>query len=569
MCGISGYIGELDKSAFAGRLIEAMQHRGPDGGATLSLQGADLSMNRLRIRSLPSDAVPFRVGEKFIVAFNGEVYGRLLPIGTNHGPSPSGGENEILCVIQSDTGAPDGMFAMAVYDTQTEMVSLLRDPYGIKPIFLRQIDGGTVFASELGALAELDLPDVNRDALVDILAVGYPLSGQTAYQGVTNLTPGARADFPRNKPFFFTNGTTTLPLDGVSALTPSDTRAAIHASVARCMLGDRPFGLALSGGLDSTILAYELNSLGIENVTSISVLIDGIADGVRHLSELRLPENGAWQTWRHEIVSFSLEDLPDMLENAVLAYGQPARMSSLPLYHALARGARNAGIVVLLLGEGADEVFLGYESYRSWLSRPPMASILADLWSFACPEHRFNLLKGLFGTRELETLRDRFEHAFADSARLHRIDALRNLEWTLSLQPLLLRTDTALMRYGIEGRTPFLHNGLPERATNTPDTYHWDGKRTKPLLRDAYAGVLSQVKSPKMPFRLNFKALTDLHNGDWMSDLLHTRVLRQSLGISLERLDTLLASAREGDQEATQLAFALCTTSIWLKKRKK
>src|SRR5262249_13977914 len=148
---------------------------------------------------------------------------------------------------------------------------------------------------------------------------------------------------------------------GAFAATPAgrtgDLRGALRASLAACAFTDRPLGLALSGGLDSSILAFELDDLGVESLTTISVHVAGREVVMNDLQSLGLPPGGAWTRWRHVNVLVSPESFPELLAESVHALDSPHGMSSAPLYIALARAAAEAGVIVLLTGEGPDELF--------------------------------------------------------------------------------------------------------------------------------------------------------------------------------------------------------------------
>src|SRR5205807_2200570 len=129
---------------------------------------------------------------------------------------------------------------------------------------------------------------------------------------------------------------------------PEELRAAVGRAVERVLVSDRPLGLALSGGLDSTVLAAELSRRGVTDLSTVSVVPQGNGDGISDVAALGLPGT-AWHDWRHRSVRFGPQDLLDGVPAAVAALGEPTALTSVPMYAALARLARDSGIVVLLV----------------------------------------------------------------------------------------------------------------------------------------------------------------------------------------------------------------------------
>ena len=393
MCGIAGVMQHPEATQLTRRMLARMDHRGPDGEGIVDFLNGSLGMCRLRIRGPLSFPLPIRNEQTSTwVSYSGEIYGT---VGSKES-APNGGPAEVRFMFQSalNGSQADGMFAFASVTDRAgsvQSVRLSRDAFGIKPLYYRRISNGYAFGSEIAPLADIpsESLDLRAGAVAEFLAFGRVLADQTLYRQIESVPPGTTVQLDEQ------GATTTLttPVADVPA-TASDLRPALRDSVQKCLVSDRQVGLALSGGLDSSIIAYELNSLNVEDITTVSVCIPGVTDGLDDLRSLGLPPGGAWTTWRHQVATFAPVDLLPLIDVAV-SCGQPTRMTSFPLYLALAEAAKKAGVVVLLTGEGADELFAGYPSYLSWKNNRSHLSSLERLYEFALPGNRRGMVNAL------------------------------------------------------------------------------------------------------------------------------------------------------------------------------
>lgn len=478
MCGIAGvYPAEEYGDDFA-RLFASVAHRGPDASGSYCDGRFRMGMHRLKFRG-PDTRLPVRSGGA-VAAYNGQVYGQFLSSG-DYRPIDDGLEREVAAL---ELGEVDGMYAYSRYASDTGALLLATDPHFIKPMFFRRHGGSVGFCSEMAPLLELGArPAVHLDALIELFAYGWYLSDQTCVRDIflvwkndVEVNDGQVRHHPKN-----------------GALAPpgpsgdfGGLRESIRASVARSTLGIGPLGLALSGGLDSTILAHELNALGVEDLICVTVRARGAGDELESLAQLGLPD-GPWRGWKHVVIPIDDSDFLDAFETSTRAFGQPTTMSSLALYQRLADGAAEAGVRALILGEGVDEYFAGYASYAK--VRP---GALLDYYRFPPREA---LVAALFGPASAEAVRGRFEQLYGRAADL------RTIEVQMRLTRLLLRSDLCLMSRSIEGRVPFLHNGIPALAMSIP----WERLSRPPgktVLREAYAAeVGSAAYRPKVRFK--------------------------------------------------------------------
>lgn len=487
MCGIVGLSGSGWPEAQFDELFASIRHRGPNASGATTINGLRIGMHRLHFRG-PEAALPVEA-DGFTCSFNGQVYGVF---GENGGYRPAGsGLEEEVRAVRCEPERVDGMYACALASGDGRTTRLTTDPYFIKPLFVRGLSHGVAFCSESGALARLaPRSPIHRGALVDLFAYGWYLTSQSWIDG---LHLANRCDFVVEGGGFRQAPRRAAVAAG-AAPGGGELRALIRRSVERCVDGRGPFGLAVSGGLDSTILAWELNELGVEGLVTISVRSGEDGDGIDSLEELGLPRGGAWRSWRHRAVRIDDAEFAGLFGESVRRFGHPTNMSSLPLYQRLAEAASEDGVRVLLLGEGADELFGGYGSYRKVPDLSSPVSYYADA-------RRTALLRMLFSDGDLRASAGRFAALYGDRRDIRRI------EIEMRLQRLLLRTDVCLMSRSIEGRVPFLHNGIPELALGL-DFRALVAGAGKTALREAYADVLgARAGGAKTRFKCSDAAL--------------------------------------------------------------
>lgn len=558
MCGIAAVSLKIERENLALELLKTInQHqlmRGPDGQGCVLDANAGVGMVRLRVRADQSEAEPIRLTPQLTAAYNGEVY-------WHNGQVPSGGKEEVSALTDPHGEEVDGMYALACLSHPDGQLTLQRDPLGIKPLWMRETEIGILAASHpepLYTVAPVDIVPIN---VQQFLAFGKPLHQQGLVRGVTQLERGHSVtihsgEIVKKRP----PQAKAAPRSSVSAL---QLRHALSESIERTLVSDRPLGLAISGGLDSTILAYELAQRGVEDLKTVSVRVEGSEDGIEDLSALR-GFSKVVSTWQHHCVTVSPSDFATGLEAASHVLGEPTAMSSVPLYMGLADAAHQQGIVVLLLGEGADELFMGYQSYQSvdFTSPDPLVT-------FMCSAQKEHYLKRLLGTPQVEALKTQLQRAYPSEPKHSALERLREAELDLSLGPLLHRADQILMSRSIEGRTPFLHGEVPHLAMSCPPQANLSSGQGKVLLRQAYPELMAQSG----PWQVKRAFRAPVHN--WLCGVLRpwaTEVLmdsREVLSVSGIRKDGI-AEVCQGltvrDSGAAAIAVPLLSLAFWLNK---
>lgn len=488
MCGIAGLILSSGAAppdpATLTILIEALRHRGPDGNGQTVVGRVALLHNRLSIIDLVTGDQPLFAGHAALVA-NGEIYNyRELRAAMPGVAFSSNSDCEPPLHVWLREG-PDyarqlrGMYAIAIHERAQRSVTLTRDTFGIKPLYIAQVTGGLAFASEPQALLESGLVArrVRASAREELLQLQFTTGADTIFEGIQRLLPGETltctdgAILDRRRVSAIPDGPPeTITED--AALERLD--RALMESVDLHQRSDVPYGMFLSGGIDSSTLITLMSRLNTEPVTAFTAGFD-VAEAAdeRDLAATVARAVGA----RHESIEITEAMVWDHLPEIVGAMDDPAADYAIIPTWFLARRARQ-DVKVVLSGEGGDEIFAGYGRYRSamrpwWLGGRAM-------WTHG----HFDKVDVL--REKPRAWRDGMAAAELAAAeggrsRLAAAQAFDMADWLP--HDLLLKLDRCLMAHAVEGRTPFLDAGVAAAGFCLPDELKLRGRMGKWILR--------------------------------------------------------------------------------------
>jgi asparagine synthase (glutamine-hydrolysing) len=488
MCGIAGIITTADApppdpEALAA-LTQAIAHRGPDGSGHTVVGRVALVHNRLAIIDLATGDQPLFAGSAALVA-NGEIYNyrelRAAMPGTVFATN-SDCEPPLHLWLRDGPGYAAqlrGMFGIAIHERAARTVTLTRDPFGIKPLYVAQTETCLAFASEAQALLAAGIvPRAVRPAARDeLLQMQFTTGAETIFPGIRRVLPGetlvcadGRIIERRHNPALPEGGPETI--DEATALARLD--RALEESVDFHQRSDVPYGMFLSGGIDSAAILTLMARLNAAPVLAFTAGFahPGAADE-RAQAATVARSLGA----RHETIEVTEAMVWQHLPEIVACLDDPAAdYAAIPTWF-LARRARQ-DVKVVLSGEGGDELFAGYGRYHSamkpwWLG----GKVMRGRGNF----DRVNVLR----TRPA-AWRDGMAAAEATAAtpgrtRLMAAQATDMADWLP--HDLLLKIDRCLMAHAVEGRTPFLDPGVAAAAFRLPDQLKLQGSMGKWLLR--------------------------------------------------------------------------------------
>jgi asparagine synthase (glutamine-hydrolysing) len=519
MCGLAGIVnfnGEPVDRLHVQRMTETLAHRGPDGSGVWVHGNVGLGHRRLAIRDL-SDAgaqPAIDATAKIAVSYNGELYNdrelRRTLTGLAGSTFHTSCDTEVIAPSYRLWGADaflkfEGMYAIALWDQQNEQLVLARDPVGIKPLYYSFVGQSLRFASEIKAILALeDQPrGLSPDSLHRFFAQGYPGPARSLVDGIVPLPPGSVmvadrtgwriTDFwrPRRQRRIASFDQALSEFERLWAEVVEDQ-----------LISDVPVALLLSGGIDSALVATALpdrTDLSAYTATFGEAAFDESGLATITAKHAKIPQ---------KFVSIETEaDIETRFRDVVAKVdGQLADSSALAFYSLCQKAGKE--VRVLLTGDGADEFFAGYETYRAtrvaakvapFLPRSAMQTVSGLLFARAAasqakvgsaeklarflagmanggsqphPQWRRYLfpeqIEGFYGTgmkdvdREVDALDDYAAELGAEGSVMDR--ALVADQRYYLPGDMLMKTDSMSMAHGVEVRVPFLDRRIMEFA---------------------------------------------------------------------------------------------------------
>ncbi|MCA1442469.1 asparagine synthase (glutamine-hydrolyzing) [Ensifer sp. IC4062] len=564
MCGFGGFFGSVpDGKALLKKMTFAIAHRGPDEQGVFAAPQAGLGHVRLSIVGLGDGQQPMSnaTGE-LTIAFNGEIFNyvelrdELRAKGRRFRTSS---DTEVILHLYDEMGEDcvsrlNGDFAFALWDNRRRRMVLARDRMGVRPLFYTMRAGTLYFASEVKAL--LQVPGLSAEidplALDQIFTLWAPIAPRTPFKDIFELEPAnlmiadergvaTRAYWNLEFP---DRDTASRHVDEGEAA--EELRALLTDATRIRMRADVPVGAYLSGGLDSSIVSALAAGMAPQGLRTFSVTFDS----AEHDESAFQHEVAAALGTDHRAVACRAGDIAKVFPDVVRYAERPVlRTAPSPLYQ-LSGLVRDSGLKVVLTGEGADEVFAGYDIFkearvRRFCGRQPGSRMRPHLFRKLYPylpglkqqsseylaaffgagndplddplfSHRPRL-KGTAATKMFfsgdlramltgydaaDELISRLPEAFG---RWHPLHQGQYLESRFLLPGYILSSqgDRMAMAHGVEGRFPFLDHRLVEFAAGLPPEMKLKGLVEKHILREATKDLLppSIGKRTKQPYR--------------------------------------------------------------------
>lgn len=531
MCGIAGIISNSIHESYLAKMSAALSHRGPDGDGIWRnpAHNAGLAHRRLAIIDLsPAAAQPLHYLNRYTIVHNGEIYNHrelrneLKKAGYGF---LTESDTEVIAAAYDHYKSKclqffDGMFSFAIWDEWEQQLFAARDRFGEKPFFYWHDDNQLVFASEMKALWTAGIPkEPDERMMLNYLALGQLQNPadkfQTFFKGILSLPPAHYMIWKRLDPGplvrNYWNIDKQIQYD-IRPETAIDTLDQILAiSVKRRLRSDVPVAMSLSGGLDSSTLAWYI-SRQQENFSSFSAVFPGfekdessyiekIVTDIPHKNYLVTPKAG---------------ELADDLDRLFHFQEEPFPSSSIYAQYRVCKAARELGFRVLIDGQGADEIFAGYHRYAHWFLQELinrnrfrlagrersllrknkvsfrwgikniLATYLPSHVSIALEKKEYNkiLHQPDLTTEFLEHLNGKEWEGISKPLVTKLNDILYFNTMGLGLEELLRFADRNAMANGVEIRLPFLQHELVELAFSLPSVMKVHDGYPKWILRE-------------------------------------------------------------------------------------
>jgi asparagine synthase (glutamine-hydrolysing) len=568
MCGIAGIwrrAGDRrDRLVSAAETMgAAIRHRGPDGAGVWvdEKAGVALAQQRLAIIDLSEAGRQPMISScgRFVLVYNGELYNtdelrrHLTACGRvfrGHSDTEAIVESFSQSGVEQTLASMRGMFAFALFDRETRRLTLARDRFGIKPLYVGQFGDEIVFGSELKAIAASgDRPwRIDPSALHDFMRFGYVPAPASIWRGVSKLRPGFLMTFHADgrveeKRYWSALAAAASARSGRTPRSDEavidDLDAVLRDSVRRHMVSDVPIGAFLSGGVDSSLVAAMMQKVSPRPIRTFTIAFDeGLYNEAEHASAVAHHIGS-----EHTELKVTEQDARDVVPLLPDIYDEPfADPSQIPTF-LLCRLTRNH-VTVALSGDGGDELFAGYNRYQmaqrllslTRLAPAPLlsggAGALGALLQGAAAtpvgrrlanasDQLLKLSEVLDGDRRrlylnltsvfrdpgklLRVSRGADDHgAFIDDAGSHEFLDYMQMTDVLRYLPddILAKVDRSSMAVSLEARVPIIDHVVAEHAWSLPTTAKMRGGVLKWALRQTLYRHVPQaiVDRPKKGF---------------------------------------------------------------------
>ena len=621
MCGIAGLLLNGANDAInrerLDAMVDALAHRGPDDRGIHIDGRAGIGTRRLSIIDTAGGHQPLSNEDGSVwIVYNGECYNfqalreELLAEGHRF---ETRSDTEVVVQGYEQWGVRglaarlNGIYAFCVWDARRRVASLVRDRLGVKPLYYTARASGLAFASELRALVHSGfcLPKIDQQALWGYLLYQFAPGDRTLLAGVQHLPAGHLLEWFGDTGSVVVERYWDLPAGGERTdLTFDDATAQLARllddAVEAQMVADVPIGCFLSGGLDSSIVASLMarHASGTIRTYSIGFPNAGWHDETQH-AEAVARAIGA----RHTTVPFDDAAFLHHIDDYLARVDEPvADAAMLPTY-ALSRMAAQ-DVKVVLTGEGADEVFAGYDYYRQFVEgRPRVTAAARRARGARLADVQRELSKRADGAfpapvRDLESKNSGFPYATqpefvwcmlnpdARPSLPAFIATLAAIEETLlpatathtPLQralyvdtklwlghDLMTKLDKSTMAHGLEGRVPLLDHRIVEFAFNLPDRYKLGARGGKRILREAVRNLLPRdiVEREKHGFGVPIDEWFRASLSTYVRDVLMSSVLIDEGLVTRQAMEAVLVAHSEVGVHMGRTLWSLLTLDRW------
>ena len=561
MCGINGFIPgnflNVQKEAVVKKMNATLSHRGPDDDGTWHNDALCLGHRRLSIIDLsPESNQPFFSNDKrYVIIYNGELYNykdlKLELQRSAHGSGDvpyffkTASDTEVILAAFIRWGNKcldyfNGMYAFAIYDTETGKLLIARDRIGVKPLYYYYGDEGFMFSSEIRPIIHSGIKtfSLNSEVVGEYAMYQTVFAPNTIIKGIKMLMPGHIIEYDNGKPaisqYYSVSKISNAAKDLSYTEICNKVNELLGASVQRRLVADVPFGAFLSGGIDSSAVVGLMSKVSTEKIRTFNISFDESEFSEAKYARLIAKK---FNTEHHEI-KLSPADFLKQLPEALHAMDHPSGDG--PNTYIVSKATKNAGVTMALSGIGGDELFAGYDVFKrmaelqkkSWLNAVPGFARKAAGFAIqkrkrsvggnkieellGQPAINFNsaypLSRSVFTQKELAKLLKAaapFTNiqkiiAAVPQVKEHLLSAVSIAEINTYLQNVLLRdADQMSMAVALEVREPFLDYQLIDFVLSVSDEYKYP-HTPKKLLTDSLGDLLPGeiVNRPKMGFTL-------------------------------------------------------------------
>ncbi|MFO1305234.1 MAG: asparagine synthase (glutamine-hydrolyzing) [Burkholderiales bacterium] len=637
MCGIAGLYDPRglppDAEMLARQMLASIRHRGPDEFGIYLDDEVVLGSARLSIVDLAGGQQPIaNEDETLWIVFNGEIFNHveLRPELEARGHRFSThSDTEVILHLFEEMGPAclgkfNGQFAFAIWNSVTAELFLARDRMGERPLYYARCGASLYFGSEVKAILNAAplAAEIDRESLRQVFTFWSPLPGRSMFRGISQLPPahymvvgdGTIRIERYWQPSFDNAASSGRRMPSWKEDAAEELTAMLSDSIRIRLRADVAVGVYLSGGLDSSLIASMVRQQNSNRLNGFSVAFTDAGFDEREHQKLIADHLGI----AHHTIEVSHQDIGEAFPDAIWHMEVPTlRTAPVPMY-LLSSLVHANGFKVVLTGEGADEIFAGYDVFkeakvRAYWAREPASSRRPRLLRRLHPEVFSNgqvgeaFLKAVFGHSLADVDAPDYSHAVRwrstrrtfrflndeittghdtvafdplarvlpdNFARLGVVQRAQALEMTVFLAEYLLSSqgDRMAMAHSVEGRYPFLDFRLVEFANALPLPLKLGGLREKDILRRAARGFLPRqaMERRKQPYRAPIhRSFFPPRPLEFVRYLLDEASLRRTMFFKPDVVAQLLAKVQRGGSlgETDDMALAGVVSTQLLHER--
>lgn len=608
MCGIAGYYGAGSEEILI-EMGNSLTHRGPDTGGVSTIGSVGLAHRRLAILDLSKEGnQPMRdTTERFSIVFNGEIFNfqELKQMYLTDTVFRGTSDTEVLIELFAKLG-PDafsllkGMYALALYDNQTKELYLVRDSLGKKPLYYSLVGETLLFGSELKALRKHPACPNKLDthAIAQYLFFEYIPAPRTIYSGVQKLTVGSCLVYNGISIKQWSLKTPVSTVD-VSDNPKEAFMDLMSDSVQKRLVADVPIGVFLSGGLDSSTVAYFAQKAQKDTIKTFSVGFTDKSFDEQDDARLIARHLGT----EHYDILLGVEEIREVIQDLPQILDEPMADSSIVPTTLVSKFASDK-VKVCLSGDGADELFHGYGTFyaHKWASLyrsipSPIRSVVAGAVHALPVSHSymsldFKLKRFLSGTEVAPEYQNAFwlsaltpeviseisNNAIPTDNLFTQLDDWYKDAGTLAegmqseyingylTEDILVKVDRASMRHGLEVRSPFLDERMVDFALSLDEKLKLRGQTGKYLIKSVMSEYLPEsiVWKKKKGFNMPIGRLIIEDMRDEFTTVILDGPLAKTGLFNRDKLAILLEQHLAGKYDYRKQIWSLYVLARWL-----
>ena len=612
MCGICGYVSNKDINIE--KMNEAIKHRGPDNQDIFQDKNIGLGLGHTRLSildlSISSNQPMSSKSGRYVLVYNGETYNfkvlrkELKTLGLSF---KTDSDTEVIVEGFEHWGTAlfpklNGMFAFSIFDKQENKLYIVRDKFGVKPLYYYSRDENFIFASEIKAIVASGVvkKELDYQGLHEYLHFGTTLGETTFYGSLKKLEAGHYIEYDLNKRAFniFAYKLNYEVTESTDSLEDAivNIRELFEASVKRQLVSDVPVGIFLSGGIDSTAVTAYATKHYKGKVKTFSAGFDFAGDENELPKAKRIAKH--FNTEHHEL-HITGDNTAGVLEEMNHYFDQPfGDPGNIPLY--LMSKELKGKEKVILQGDGGDELFAGYHRHIR-LHHYKKYKLIAQ-WLFLIkriiPKHsrKYRGLRFLFALNQKDPSKEmayilsqemldenpinifnnklkhqlnghnpfeRYQHFYNKFKDLTPANRGLYIDTNIILPDLYFeKVDRATMANSLEVRVPFLDNDLTSYVMSLPSHYKVQGKEKKYLLKKAFHDIIPHevLYGPKVGFGVPAAHWLKSSMKEFMFDNI------RSSEIYTKEIEALMQEHVHNKKDNGPMLWKLLNLSMWLKK---